>query len=99
MAVGIESPRYKAIQSHYEALTTTLEANEGARKSLVRKMITKRWIKPGGKEPPDTLVDIVMNRVENDKSGTSKFDEFTAMLASIEGLQHLSKEIRGRQEL
>ena len=94
MADGIDSPQYQAVQSHFEALTGTLDANEGARKNLVRKMVAKGWIKPGTQNSSDGLVGIVMNKIENDKT-TSKFNEFTAMLAAIEGLQDLAKEMRG----
>ena len=94
MADGIESPQYKAIQGCYEALTGTLDANEGARKSLVRKMVAKGWIKPGAQNSPDDLAGLVMNKIENDKT-TKVFDDFTTMLAAVEGLQDLAKEMRG----
>ena len=94
MAAGTDSPQYQAVQRYFEALTGTLDANEGARKSLVRKMVAKGWIKPGAQNTSDDLVGIVMNKVENDKT-TKVFDDFTTMLAAVERLQDLAKEMRG----
>ena len=94
MADGIDSPQYQAVQRYFEALTGTLDANEGARKSLFQKMVAKGWIKPGAQNSSDALIGLVLNKIGNDKTN-SKFSEFTAMLAAIEGLQHFAKMMRG----
>jgi hypothetical protein len=92
MRRGISTPEYKAVQTYYANLTSTLDANKGAKNGFGREMTGKGWIGTAAGMSGSELVDIAWDRIKTD---TSDFKVFTDMLAAVIGLQQFATQIKG----
>ena len=92
MASNRNSPQYKAVLSHLEALTTTLRVTPGAVSSLLQKFQELTWLAIGAEASAKELVTLALNRIEND---VKDFDVFMNMLGTIPGMKTVVDKITG----
>ena len=92
MASSSNSPQYKAVLSHLEALTTTLRVTPGAESSLLQKFQELSWLAIGAKASAKELVTLALNRIEND---VKDYEVFTNMLGTIPGMKTVVDKVAG----
>ena len=80
------SPQYKAVLSHLEALT-------GAEDSLLMKFKELSWLPIGAEASANELVTLALNRIVND---VRDYDVFVHMLRDIAGMERMVTTIAGK---
>ena len=86
MASNRNSPHYKAVLSHLEALTTALRVTPGAEISLCLKFKELSWLPIVAEASANELVTLALNRIEND---VRDYDVFIYMLRNITGMEQM----------
>lgn len=87
---GKKTEKYRKVQANLGNIVKTLRINEGAKNSLCLKCEEKGWIVTAQDPPPKTLINIILDRID---LHVDTYDEFMAMLDSIEGLDLVKKDI------
>ena len=93
MANSRNSPQYKAVLSHLEALTTALRVRPGAESSLLLKFKELSWLPIGTEASANELVTLALNRIEND---VRDYDVFVRMLRNTAGMEQMVNTFAGK---
>ena len=93
MANSRNSPQYKAVLSHLEALITALRVTPGAQSSLLLKLKELSWLPIGTEASAKELVTLALNRIEND---VKDYDVFMCMLRNTAGMEQIVNTIAGK---
>lgn len=88
---GKETVEYRKVLAYLGTIINTLKTNEEAKGSLCLKCKEKKWIETTHANDPETLMGIILNRIET-KVGT--YEEFMTMLGNTVGMDLVEKEIR-----
>ena len=91
MASGKDSPQYKIVTENYEDIINALEANNGACKTLRRKLKAKEWLRAAENPPAEKLVTIIQNLIRRDNSD---YDVFMDMLHDTVGMDQIAKKLQ-----
>ena len=89
-SVGQQTLEFKKVRANYVDIVKTLEANEGAARSLRRRMVTEGWIDYTATLNPDDLMKVVLGRICSD---VSEYTKFIGILGHIVGLDQIKKAI------
>ena len=89
------SPQYKAVLSHLEALTTTLRVTPGAESSLLLKFQQLTWLAIETEASAKELVTLALNRIKND---VKDYEVFINMLETVPGMKTVVNKITGTVE-